>query len=301
MDHRHPPTVTVALGALRQAHATAHCGNVLLARCGLTVDHDFNTDFNRLIDPALGFDVPETVNPMVMDVGEPLADNWRHVRRASVCAVIGDIDCLGFGDLALRALRGAGTWHRLGLVAGEETTARLVAQHPDIDVHRDLPAAATQPPAAWVAETRDVDTLTGILRRGEEVVLGPCAIDALNRAHLLALVREREGKTTVITRDSELAELGAVATVVQLTDHTITTHRPDNLEPGQTIRAYHDPVVPLGQVQGIEAVLAGLCAVSVHYMALAFLAERMQHLQAQWPVSAADLTRPIPRPSPGRR
>lgn len=105
-DRRRPPTVTVALGALRQAHVTAHCGQVLLARCGLTVDHDFNARFNRLIDPDLGFDVPETVNPMVMDLGEPLADSWRHVRRASICVVIGGIDCLGFGNLALRALRG---------------------------------------------------------------------------------------------------------------------------------------------------------------------------------------------------
>ncbi|WP_161607628.1 NAD(P)H-hydrate epimerase [Corynebacterium halotolerans] len=293
-EHRSPPTVTVALGALRPAHTTAHCGTVLLARCGLEVEHEWNRFFVRLLEPEPGFAVPETVDTLFHDGGMPVASRWADVQRHSVCVVASGIDCLGFGLLALQALRGAGAWHRLSLVAREETAAGLVAQHPEIDVHPGPASAAASavPPEAWVAETRDVDTLTEVLSRGEKVVLGPRAIDALARADRLDLVRGREGETTVITRRADFNDLGTAAEIVQLTDHLVHTHRPSNLEPGQAALDHHDPVVPLGRVQGIEAVLAGVCAVTVDHMALAFLADRMRRLRPHWPVPASALTRP---------
>lgn len=293
-DYRRPPTVTVALGALRPAHTTAHCGTVLLARCGLELEHEWNRFFARLIEPEPGFEVPDTVDTLFHDGGMPVVQRWAELRPTSVGVVVGGLDCRGFGILALQALRGAGTWHRLSLVAGEETAARIVAQHPETDVHPDpaAAAAAAEPPEAWVVETRDVDTLTDVLARGEKVVLGPRALDALTGAERLDLVREREGETTVITRDADLTELGAAAQIVQLTDHLAHIHRPSNLEPGQITRDHYDPVVPVGRVQGVEAVLAGFCAVTVTHLALAFLADRLRRLRPRWPVPASALTRP---------
>lgn len=287
-QRRRPPTVTLALGALRQAHTTAHCGNVLLARCGLTAVHESTTYLSRAIGPDPGFPVPETVDTLFRDGGMPVADRWTEVQPTSVCAVIGGVDCLGFGHLALQALRGAGTWHRLSLVAGEETARCLVADHPDVDV---VTAAAAGSPTAWVVETRDPDTLTEVLRHSGKVILGPRAIETLDEAGRLPLVLDRQEQTIVITRDPRAAEVGVGAVVMELAGRIITTHRPDNHHPGQIVREHDDAVVPLWRVQGIEAVLAGFSAVTTPHLALALLADRMRALQPSWPVTAADLTR----------
>lgn len=292
--HRRPPTVTLALGALRPAHTTAHCGEVLLARCGLEVEPDFSStttraDLTRLLDPELGFPVPENIDTLVMDLGESPAESWRHVHSTRIGILTGGVDCLGFGDLAIQGLRGAGTWHHLSLLSDKHGTAHLTARHPDLDIHADLTTAGAPPPAAWVVETRDPGDLSEILTRPEPIILGPRAIDTLSRQSLLHLLRERTHDTIVITRDPDLDGLGAWATVIQLGEKIITTSHPDIFNPGHLTRDHLDPGVPLGKIQGIEAVIAGISGLSPHYMTLYFLSHRMRELRPRWPVTAADI------------
>lgn len=296
--HHHHPTVTLALGALRPAHATDHCGTVLLARCGLEVDHDYGSSFSRLIAPDLDFTVPETANTMVKDAGMPLTARLKYVRTQSVGVVIGGLDCIGFGDLALQGLRGMVTWHHLTLVAGVSSAARLVAKHPDVEVRTAINTAMSTPPDSWVVETWDVKVLREILTCKEKVVLGPRAVDALRQADMLRLIQERAADTIVFSRNEiapeTMDELGAWATVIHLGDRMIRSSHPDVFDPGSFNYKHFDPGVPLGKVQGIEAVIAGMCAVSVSYLALALGGQRMQQLESQWPIRAADIAQHRP-------
>ncbi|WP_293951803.1 NAD(P)H-hydrate epimerase [uncultured Corynebacterium sp.] len=296
--YRHPPTVTLALGALRAVHATDHCGAVLLASCGLEVEHDYHSSFSRLIAPDLGFIIPATTNTMLEDAGRSLTTDLKYVHPQSVGVVIGELDCVGFGDLALQGLRGIATWHHLTLVAESSSTTHLVAQHPDVEMHTDISTAMSTPPNAWIVETRDVEVLRDVLKHEEQVVLGPRAADTLRQADLLGLIQERSADTIVFPHkqaaDEFMDALGAWATVVQLGDGMIHISYPDVFNPGSCSYRHFDPVVPLGKVQGIEAVLAGLCAVSHPYMALALSCQRMRKLQSHWPIRATDIAQQRP-------
>lgn len=205
--HRHPPTVTLALGALRPAHATDHCGTVLLARCGLEVDHGYGSSFSRLIIPDLGFTVPETANTMVEDAGMPLTARLKYVRTQSVGVVIGELDCIGFGDLALRGLRGMFTWHQLTLVVGGSSAAHLVAKHPDVEVRTDISTAMSTPPDSWVVETWDLEVFSEVLQRDEIVMLGPRATNMLRQAELPGLIQQRTAGTIVFPHQGAADEL----------------------------------------------------------------------------------------------
>lgn len=296
--HRYPPTVTLALGALRPAHATDHCGAVLLARCGLEVEHDYHSSFSRLIAPDLGFSIPDTTSTMVEDAGMSLTMDLKYIKPQSVGVVIGELDCVGFGDLVLQGLRGMATWHHLRLVAEASSAVHFIAQHPDAEIHTDIGTAMSTPPTSWVVETRDVKVLREILRREEPVILGPRAADRLKQADLLEWMQKRTAGTIVFppkdAADELMDALGAWARVIQLGDGMIRSSHPDVFNPGNFNHRHFDPVVPLGKIQGIEAVLAGLCAVSHPYMALTLSCQRMQQLKSQWPVRATDIAQQRP-------
>ena len=82
--------------------------------------------------------------------------------------------------------------------------------------------------------------------------------------------------------------------VIQLGDAVIHILYPDVFNPGSYSYRHFDPVAPLGKVQGIEAVLAGLCAVSRPYVALKLSCQRMPQLKSQWPVRATDIAQQRP-------
>ncbi|MGD7001208.1 NAD(P)H-hydrate epimerase [Corynebacterium halotolerans] len=285
---RQPPTLTLALGGLRRAHTGEHCGMVFLASCGLELGREWPESFGRLISPAAGFEVPCSVDAMTPAYARPPEEEWREVRPAAVNVVVGESDCLGFGLLVLQTLRGAGTWHRLGLLAEQSSLTPVITRHPDVDVHLDLDSAAAQPPDSWIVETRDAALLREVLLQEQTIILGPRAADTVAGTDLVDLLQHREAKTILITRDAGHDALSSAADVIRLGERNIHTSSPHRIFRGRARRRHEDPVVPLTRVQGIEAVVAGLRAVAYSYT-LIFLADRMQRLAPHWPVSAVQL------------